>query len=327
MGGSGVSAGRAGGAAAPALAGVSLAAAGLLVAVAALDAFRGCRAAPNLTVTLPPVVRLTQDRPGNIEVRLGSRRRQAMTVRLALGLPPEIHSQEEAAVLLAGDTEWSRLAWPCAPRRRGRFQVRCARLETPSPWGFWATRRSFAVESEIRVYPNLLADRKSLAPLFLNRGSFGLHAQRQIGKGREFEKLREYIPGDSYDEIHWKATARRGHPITKVFQIERTQEVYLLLDCSRLSGRPLYRSTAPAASRRRRQARNGSAHPPRALHFGNAPAGACRRTPGRFFSGLSPSPTKWIAFSPRETARPITAPAGTRCICSSRERSAPTLKK
>jgi uncharacterized protein (DUF58 family) len=237
------------GTAAPALAGVSLAAAGLLVAVAALDAFRGCRAAPNLTVTLPPVVRLTQDRPGNIEVRLAGRRRQAMTVRLALGLPPEIHSQEEAAVLLAGDTEWSRLAWPCAPRRRGRFQVRCARLETPSPWGFWAARRSVAVESEIRVYPNLLADRKSLAPLFLNRGSFGLHAQRQIGKGREFEKLREYIPGDSYDEIHWKATARRGHPITKVFQIERTQEVYLLLDCSRLSGRPLYRSTAPAASR------------------------------------------------------------------------------
>src|SRR5213075_2821695 len=77
-----------------------------------------------------------------------------------------------------------------------------------------------------------------LAALFLNRGLFGFHAQRQVGKGREFEKLREYVPGDGYDEIHWKATARRGHPITKVFQIERTQEVYIVVDASRLSGRP-----------------------------------------------------------------------------------------
>ncbi|HWQ91559.1 MAG TPA: DUF58 domain-containing protein, partial [Clostridia bacterium] len=43
--------------------------------------------------------------------------------------------------------------------------------------------------------------------------------------------------GDGFDEIHWKATARRGKPITKVFQIERTQEVYVILDASRLSAR------------------------------------------------------------------------------------------
>ena len=56
----------------------------------------------------------------------------------------------------------------------------------------------------------MLTERKNLAALFLNRGSFGVHAQRQVGKGRDFEKLREYIPGDGYDEIHWKATAKRG---------------------------------------------------------------------------------------------------------------------
>ena len=83
----------------------------------------------------------------------------------------------------------------------------------------------------------MLAERKNLAALFLNRGGFGIHAQRQVGKGRDFEKLREYVPGDGYDEIHWKATAKRGRPITKVFQIERTQEVYVIIDSSRLSAR------------------------------------------------------------------------------------------
>ena len=93
------------------------------------------------------------------------------------------------------------------------------------------------MQSEIRIYPNLLTERKNLAALFLNRGAFGIHAQRQVGKGRDFEKLREYVPGDGYDEIHWKATARRGKPITKVFQIEKTQEVYVIVDASRLSAR------------------------------------------------------------------------------------------
>ena len=99
-----------------------------------------------------------------------------------------------------------------------------------------------ACPCEIRVYPNLLAERRQLAAVFLNRGAFGLHSQRVVGKGRDFEKLREYVPGDSYDEIHWKATARRGHPITKVFQVERTQEVYLIIDSSRLSARPAARA-------------------------------------------------------------------------------------
>src|SRR5207247_4961504 len=105
--------------------------------------------------------------------------------------------------------------------------------------GFWAARKSVATKSEVRVYPNLFNERKNLAALFLHRGAFGLHAQRQVGKGREFEKLREYIPGDGYDEIHWKATAKRGRPVTKVFQIERTQEVYVVIDASRLSARPV----------------------------------------------------------------------------------------
>ena len=73
--------------------------------------------------------------------------------------------------------------------------------------------------------------------LFLPRGSLGIHAQRQLGKGREFEKLREYMPGDSYEDIHWKTTAKRARPVTKVFQLERTQEIYVIIDASRLSAR------------------------------------------------------------------------------------------
>jgi uncharacterized protein (DUF58 family) len=140
-------------------------------------------------------------------------------------------------VMLPAESEWSRLTWPCTPLKRGKYHLAVAHVECASPLGFWARRQVLPVASELRVYPNLLSERKNLAALFLNRGAFGTHAQRQVGKGRDFEKLREYVPGDGYDEIHWKVTARRGKPVTKVFQIEKTQEVYVIVDASRLTAR------------------------------------------------------------------------------------------
>jgi uncharacterized protein (DUF58 family) len=228
------------GAVEPAAAGISLLAIGTLLTVVLADAAgtRACLA--GISLQLPAVARMSKDREAELEVRIRNERRRSKQLRLALALPRGIESpQEDARIALPRDSEWSRFTWPCRPRQRGSYQLKAACLEADSPLGFWAARRQVAVQSEIRVYPDLFTERRSLAALFLHRGAFGLHAQRQVGKGREFEKLREYVPGDSFDEIHWKATARRGRPITKVFQIERTQEVYVVIDASRLSARPI----------------------------------------------------------------------------------------
>ncbi len=228
----------------PGTATVSLLFIGALMAVALIDALGGLRSLAGISVQLPEVVRMSKNREATVEVRIRNAQQKQRMLRLALGLPREIRSTEaEMRVSLPRETEWSRLAWGCQPLRRGKFPVQTCYLEGDSPLGFWGIRGETPASSEIRVYPNLLSERKNLAALFLNRGAFGLHAQRQVGQGRDFEKLREYIPGDGYDEIHWKATAKRGRPITKIFQIERTQEVYVIVDASRLSARA---QTGPA---------------------------------------------------------------------------------
>lgn len=217
---------------------VSLACIGALVIFALVDAVAARTSLAGIGVELPKVVRMSKDREAKIELRLRNEAMKPLRLRLALAMPRELESPEEdVRVELPAGSEWSRLAWSCVPRKRGNYLLDAAYVEGASPLGFWAVRKALPAHAEIRVYPNLLTDRKNLAALFLNRGAFGLHAQRQIGKGREFEKLREYVSGDGYDEIHWKATARRGKPITKVFQIEKTQEVYVVIDASRLSAR------------------------------------------------------------------------------------------
>lgn len=217
---------------------VCLALAAVLVLVAAADAVTAGRSLEGIGIELPVTARMSKDRKALLDVRLKNEESREKTLRIALGLPLEVQAEvDEVEVRLPAQSVWSSFAWNCLPRKRGRYRVRAAYVEGTSYLGFWVTRREIPVNSEIRVYPNLLSERRQLAALFLNRSTLGLHAQRQIGKGRDFEKLREYSPGDGFDEIHWKATARRAKPITKVFQIERTQEVYVLIDASRLSSR------------------------------------------------------------------------------------------
>jgi len=227
------------GAADPRTAWFAFAVIGAFGLLAAWDAFRGRPLLKGLSVESPKIARMSRDRDGKIEVRIRNPLPDGMAVTIGLAFPRELQTEQgELSVSLPPGSEWSRLQWPCRPLKRGRLRIATAHIEAVSPLGFWGLRKTVPLGAEIRVYPNLVTERKNLAALFLNRGSFGLHAQRQLGKGREFEKLREYVPGDGYDELHWKATARRGRPITKVYQIERTQEVYVVIDASRLSARP-----------------------------------------------------------------------------------------
>jgi uncharacterized protein (DUF58 family) len=222
----------------PALAPVAWAALAVLAAAAVGDLLVSLGRLDTVDAELPPVARLTKDREGAVQVTVRQRRPRALSLAVGLPLPASFDLPDEAvATRLEASVEQAVVPWPCTPRRRGRFPMDAVYLEAPSVLGLWAVRRRCPVEGEVRVYPNLLEERRHLAALFLNRGGLGIHAQRRVGQGREFEQLRDYIAGDSFEDIHWKATAKRRAPITKVYQVERTQEVYVVIDASRLSAR------------------------------------------------------------------------------------------
>jgi uncharacterized protein (DUF58 family) len=81
-----------------------------------------------------------------------------------------------------------------------------------------------------------------------------LRRAQQRGLGRDFESLRDYREGDDLRDICWTATARHGSLITRQYQTERSQPVWIVLDCGRLmrarvaSGTKLQNS-GPAPSR------------------------------------------------------------------------------
>lgn len=208
------------------------------IAVILIDALFAFKTVQGFSVECAGPVRLSKDRQGEVELLLKNAAPAARVLRIGLPLPRDIDGlREDLQVEIPGGDKTSRVGWTCTPRRRGKYRLDCCHVEGASALGFWSARSALPLRTELRVYPDLMRERRNVAALFLNRGTLGIHAQRQVGKGRDFEKLREYIPGDNYEDIHWKATAKRGRPVTKIFQIERTQEVYVILDASRLSAR------------------------------------------------------------------------------------------
>ncbi len=98
-------------------------------------------------------------------------------------------------------------------------------------------RRRTRIEAPeaVRVYPDLSAvERYGNLTVRNKLIEAGLRRMRMRGEGSEFESLREYAAGDAFRAIDWKATARRGKMMVVQREVERSQDVMLMLDCGRL---------------------------------------------------------------------------------------------
>ena len=126
------------------------------------------------------------------------------------------------------------------PLRRGDYRFGDLTLRWRAPLGLIFRQARIPAEEKIKVYPNLLDVRRYDLLLRRNRlQEMGLRSSRRFGEGTEFERLREYLPDDEYRRINWKATARRGFPVTVEYQTERSQNVITVLDTGRMMQSPV----------------------------------------------------------------------------------------
>jgi uncharacterized protein (DUF58 family) len=122
----------------------------------------------------------------------------------------------------------------------GNFYVRYqSALRLAERWAVAETSAS------VRVLPNLeQAKQQTLYLIRARQVALERRRRRLRGLGREFESLREYRTGDEFRNISWTATARRSKLITRVFQVERSQTVWIVLDAGRLLREQIVRDGA-----------------------------------------------------------------------------------
>jgi uncharacterized protein (DUF58 family) len=148
--------------------------------------------------------------------------------------PPDCdYDQREFTLLLTPDQP-AQVVYHLTPRYRGEARFEDVFLRVEGRLRLTTRDYRLPARESAPVYPNLLQLREY--DLLRHRGRLQMMGFRQLrlrGQGAEFESLREYTPDDEFRRIDWKATARRGKPIVRDYQTERSQNVLLLLDAGR----------------------------------------------------------------------------------------------
>lgn len=125
------------------------------------------------------------------------------------------------------------------PTKRGEYEFGDIRVYVQSPIGLINRRYNFKQAETLPVYPAFLQMRKYELMAISNRlNEIGIKKIRRLGHSLEFEQVKNYVAGDDYRTINWKATARHGNLMTNNYTDEKSQHVYCVIDKSRAMKMP-----------------------------------------------------------------------------------------
>jgi len=175
------------------------------------------------------------DSETEIELAVEQNGTAILECRLIDDLPDALVATPATHMLRAFPGIRAALRYRIEPRERGDALTGRVYLRYRSGLGLIELRAVAPLEQAVRVYPALRAGEEQ--EIFLARArqiDLQLRQARQRGLGRDFESLREYFEGDDLRDVCWTATARRGQLITRRYQTERSQPVWIVLDAGRL---------------------------------------------------------------------------------------------
>jgi len=216
---------------------------------------KGLRGREGHTIQIPLALTASGKRLTCREVRVGIMpATQESEVAIRVKKEPERLRLEQANAAEEGSPSANTAPihlWPWMPEiallRRGLWPGPRVGIERRSHFRTWRVRQWFDVAEPLRIEADLRSGRREVLRSPVYRALVASQQTPWTGHGRDFERLREYQPGDNYSEIAWKSTARRAAPVTRLFQWEQKQEVYFIVDQSRASALALD-ATAPASN-------------------------------------------------------------------------------
>jgi uncharacterized protein (DUF58 family) len=116
--------------------------------------------------------------------------------------------------------------------RRGHFRIEPLQIRTGDPFGFFESSAAVGTGVTVVVYPRL-----EPLPLWkLPAASLeGTHSapERTLQTTPLVSTVRPYAPGDAFNRIHWRSTARHGEIQVKEFDLEQTADAWIVLDLER----------------------------------------------------------------------------------------------
>jgi uncharacterized protein (DUF58 family) len=169
---------------------------------------------------------------------VGDDLRTTYSISNASGLPKpwlEVYNPTDLPIPLPGRAlglrSWAQRSWVAIVplTRRGTFRIEPMIVRTGDPFGFFEAAATVGRPTVVTVFPRVLPlPRWRLPNAYLE----GTHSapERTLQTTPLATTVRPYVPGDSFNRIHWRSTARRGEIQVKEFDLEQTADLWLFVD-------------------------------------------------------------------------------------------------
>lgn len=154
-------------------------------------------------------------------------------------LPVQFQARKWKKSLRLKAQETSEYSYTVKPVERGQYHFGHINVYASGPLGFVRRRFVVAEEQTVKVYPSYVQMRRFQLLGVANKfAEAGVKRMRKLGHSMEFEQIKEYVRGDDYRTINWKATARKGDLMVNNFTDERSQQIYCLINKGRVMKMP-----------------------------------------------------------------------------------------
>lgn len=186
---------------------------------------------------LPAVFSLGDPNP--VYVHLESRSSVLLRCQVIDELPHQFQIRDFVQHVSLRPDEAQEIRYELTPTVRGEYGFGALNLFATSPIGLLERRVRIEAEAVVPVFPSIIQMKKYELRAFDRMAQFnGLKRMRRIGHSYEFEQIKNYVRGDDYRSINWKASSRRGEFMVNQYQDERSQQVYCIIDKSRAMRMP-----------------------------------------------------------------------------------------
>ncbi len=131
--------------------------------------------------------------------------------------------------------EATTIKYSLRPTKRGVYGFGQIRVFAASPIGLVQRRFTCGEAKDVKVYPSfLMLHQYELLAISNNLTEMGIKRIRRVGHHTDFEQIKDYVAGDDFRTINWKASARRSKLMVNVYQDERSQQIISVIDKGRV---------------------------------------------------------------------------------------------
>lgn len=182
--------------------------------------------------------RLSNGDDNEIDIRVESTYPFGTRLTITDKLPFVFQRRDVAFALRLGAGSGATVTYSLRPVQRGVYGFGHIRVFATTAISLVQRRYTCGAPQDARVYPAYQQLRHYELLAISNRlQDMGIKRIRRAGNNTEFEQIKEYVQGDEFRTINWKASARHHQLMVNVYQAERSQQVFCVIDKGRVMQR------------------------------------------------------------------------------------------